>query len=89
MTTSQLIFSVYIYTLIAVYFVTLGKIFEKGGEEKWKGFVPGFNLFTWLKVLQQPWWWLFFFLPYFTSTSIGMITEGVAFLMIIGEIILA
>lgn len=83
MTTSQLIFSVYIYALIALYFVVLPKIFEKTGHEKWKGFVPGLNLFTWLKAIKQPWWWIFFFIPYFTTTSIGMVTEGVAFLMII------
>ncbi len=83
MTTSQIIFSIYIYAMIAVYFITLPKIFTKAGEESWKGYVPGYNLFVWLKILKQPWWWMFFFIPYFTMNSIGMLTEGVAFLMMI------
>jgi len=83
MTTAQIIFSIYIYSLIALYFIFLPKIFKKAGHESWKGYVPGLNLFEWLKVLKQPWWWIFFFIPYITISSIGMLTEGVAFLMII------
>ncbi len=83
MTTSQIIFSIYIYTMIAVYFIALPKIFAKAGEDPKKGYIPGYNLFIWLKILKQPWWWMFFFIPYFTMNSIGMLTEGVAFLMMI------
>lgn len=83
MTTAQLIFTIYAYALIALYFVTLPRIFSKAGEEGWKGYVPGYNLFTWLKVIKQPWWWVFFFIPYFSSTSIGFLMEGVVFLMAI------
>lgn len=83
MTTAQLIFTIYAYALIALYFVTLPRIFSKAGEESWKGYVPGYNLFTWLKVIKQPWWWIFFFIPYFNSESIGFLMEGVVFLMII------
>lgn len=48
--------------LIVVYFATWFKIFEKAGEESWKGFVPFLNIVVWLKLLKRPWWWLFLLL---------------------------
>ena len=48
--------------LIAVYFATWYKLFEKAGEEAWKGFVPFLNIVIWLKILKRPWWWLFLLL---------------------------
>ncbi|HRJ39314.1 MAG TPA: hypothetical protein PK798_11025, partial [Flavobacteriales bacterium] len=42
--------------LIAVYFASLYKIFEKAGRnKKWEGFVPGYNVFVWIKILNKPW----------------------------------
>ena len=89
MTTSQIIFSIYVYSLIAVYFGTLWKIFEKSGVEKWKGFVPGYNLFVWIRTLKNPWWWILFFLPDFLLTfefgsyGIGFLSEFVVCIMIV------
>ena len=49
---------IYLYLLLALYFTSLWKIFEKAGQEKWKGFVPGLNIYVWLKIMKKPWWWL-------------------------------
>lgn len=47
------------YLTILSYFVCLWKIFKKANHEpSWAGFVPVYNLFVWLKVIQKPWWWL-------------------------------
>jgi len=50
-----------LYLMIVIYFASLWKIFEKAGRQKWEGFVPGYNIWVWLKVLNKPWWWIFFF----------------------------
>ncbi len=50
-----------LYLMIVIYFASLWKIFEKAGREKWEGFVPGYNIWVWLKVINKPWWWIFFF----------------------------
>lgn len=50
-----------LYLMIAIYFASLWKIFEKAGRQKWEGFVPGYNIYVWLKIVNKPWWWLFFF----------------------------
>jgi len=50
-----------LYLMIAIYFGSMYKIFEKAGRQKWEGFVPGYNLYIWLKIVNKPWWWLFFF----------------------------
>ncbi len=47
-----------LFLLIIILFVCLGHLFERAGKEKWKGFVPGLNFFTWLQILKRPWWWL-------------------------------
>lgn len=51
-----------LYLLILIYFASLWKLFEKAGEETWKGFVPVLNLVITLKILKKPWWWIFLFL---------------------------
>lgn len=51
-----------LYILILIYFASLWKVFEKAGEDKWKGFVPVWNLLIVLKILKKPWWWVFLFL---------------------------
>ena len=50
-----------LYLMIVIYFASLWKIFEKAGRKKWEGFVPGYNIWVWLKILNKPWWWIFFF----------------------------
>ncbi|MFP5471328.1 MAG: signal peptidase I [Bacteroidia bacterium] len=62
----------FLYSIIAIDIAVFFKIFEKAGIEKWKAFVPGYNLFCWLKMMEKPWWWLFLF-----------IFPGVNFLMFI------
>ena len=47
--------------MIVVYFFSFGKIFEKNGRQKWEGYVPIYNIYVWLKIIQKPWWWIFFF----------------------------
>ena len=32
-----------------------------------EGFVPFYNLYIWLKIINKPWWWLFFFLIPFVN----------------------
>lgn len=33
-------------------------VFRKAGKQGWEAFVPGFNLWVWLKLAERPWWWL-------------------------------
>ena len=47
--------------------VGLYGVFQKAGRKGWFAFVPLYNIYVWVKVLERPWWWLLFFLipPYF------------------------
>ena len=72
MDTQQLIFSIYIYSMLAVQMATLWKLFEKAGIEKWKGLIPVYNLYLWLRLMKKPWWWMFLF-----------IFDGINFVMMI------
>jgi len=57
-----------LYLMIAIYFASLSKIFVKAGREnKWEGFIPGYNIWVWLKVIKKPWWWIFFFIIPFVN----------------------
>lgn len=58
-----------VFTLLVM--VGLFKLFEKAGEKGWKAFVPVYNLYVWLKIIQRPWWWI-----------ILALIPGVGFLMI-------
>ena len=58
--------------LIVEYSIFLPKIFEKAGEEKWRGYIPFYNLFYMIRIMKKPWWWIFF-----------LIVPGVNFLMLI------
>ena len=43
----------------------LMKIFEKAGYKGWMAWVPFYNGYIWLKVIEKPMWWLIFmFLPF-------------------------
>ena len=55
------------YLMIAIYFGSLWKIFEKAGRKSWEGFVPVYNILIWLKVIKKPWWWVFFFIIPFVN----------------------
>ncbi len=43
---------------IAILFGSLWKLFVRAGRKAWEGFVPGYNLFVWLKITGKPWYWL-------------------------------
>lgn len=85
MTTAQLIFSIYIYSMLAVYMASFWKLFQQRGRKAWEGLIPGYNIFVWLKVMQKPWWWIFFFMPYiaFDPFHFSFLLEGVVFLMLL------
>ena len=55
------------YLMIAIYFGSLWKIFEKAGRKSWEGFIPVYNILIWLKVIKKPWWWVFFFIIPFVN----------------------
>lgn len=61
-----------LFILIAEYFIFLPMIFEKAGVEKWKGYVPFYNFFVWIRMMQKPWYWMIF-----------LLIPGVNFLMLI------
>lgn len=51
-------YGIFCLTILS-YFVCLWKIFKKADHEpSWAGFIPVYNLFVWLKVIDKPWWWL-------------------------------
>lgn len=33
-------------------------IFRKAGKAGWEAFVPGYNIWVWLQLVERPWWWL-------------------------------
>jgi signal peptidase I len=72
MTTAQIIFSIYIYSLLAVYMVTFYKLFPKAGRKQWEGLVPVYNVYIWLKIMKKPWWWMLL-----------MLMDGVNFLVML------
>lgn len=47
------------FFLIFYILLSLGlyKIFEKAGEDAWKGLVPGLNFVVWAKLIGRPAWW--------------------------------
>ena len=51
---SILIFLIVSYVLLSI---SLYKVFEKAGEEGWKGLVPGLNFVVWCKIIGRPSWW--------------------------------
>lgn len=54
----MIIAHVIFYLTILAYFACLWKIFEKAGQPKWAGFVPGLHFWYLLKVINKPWWWI-------------------------------
>ena len=52
-----------IYILLSAgIFIGFWKIFEKAGRSAWEAFIPGYNIFIALKILERPWWWVFLFI---------------------------
>ncbi len=51
-----------IFTLVAIFAF---KIFKDAGYPAWVAFVPYYNLFVWLKIIDKPLWWLILlFVPF-------------------------
>ena len=46
-----------IILLIALH-IGLWRIFVKAGRQAWEAFVPGYNFWIWLKLVEKPWWWM-------------------------------
>lgn len=46
-------------------FIGLMKIFQKANQPRWAAFIPFYNAWIWLKVIEKPTWWLIFvFVPF-------------------------
>ena len=46
-------------------FIGLMKIFNKAGQPSWAAFVPFYNAYIWLKVIEKPiWWFIFILIPF-------------------------
>ena len=46
-----------ILLLLALH-VGLWKVFIKAGRQAWEAWVPGYNFWVWIKLIDKPWWWL-------------------------------
>ena len=44
--------------LLTAIFIALYKLFPKAGYTAWYAFIPFYNLYIWLKIIEKPWWWL-------------------------------
>ncbi len=57
----------FIFIIIALIasLVGLMKIFEKAGHAGWKAFIPFYNAYIWVEIIEKPKWWLLFaFMPF-------------------------
>lgn len=66
-----------IYVIILASVAGLYKIFEKAGEKGWKAFVPVYNYYTWVKILNKPWWWTLIFLIPGVGFMLIMVMAGI------------
>ena len=59
--------SLFIFIIISLIasLVGLMKIFEKAGYAGWKAFIPFYNAYIWVQIIEKPMWWLIFsFMPF-------------------------
>ncbi len=66
-----------IYTIICFIgtFVGLIGVFKKAGFKGWYAFIPFYNLYIWLKVLERPmWWFIFLAIPYLSIFMLMLMT---------------
>ncbi|MDR0602730.1 MAG: signal peptidase I [Bacteroidales bacterium] len=66
-----------VYTIICFVgtFIGLYGVFQKAGQKGWLAFIPFYNLYIWLKVIERSWKWLLFFLiPYFFPFMLMLMT---------------
>lgn len=58
-------FFIALFILSLPVFYGLMKIFEKAGQKGWTAWIPFYNAFVWLKVIEKPlWWFIFILLPF-------------------------
>ena len=56
---------IFIIIILIPSLVGLMKIFEKAGYSGWMAFIPFYNAYIWIKIIEKPMWWLIFaFLPF-------------------------
>lgn len=48
-------------------------VFEKAGVNGWKSFIPFYNLYIWLKIIEKPLWWYVFLLIPFINVFVFML----------------
>ena len=68
--------------LLTAIFVALYKLFPLAGYTAWFAFVPFYNLYIWLKIIEKPWWWLILLLfpgPNILLLAIMTVNMGTVF----------
>jgi len=56
---------IFIIIILIPSLIGLMKIFEKAGYSGWMAFIPLYNAYIWVKIIEKPMWWLIFaFLPF-------------------------
>lgn len=61
------IFLIILAILALISMVGLMKIFEKAGRANWEVWVPLYNAWVWIKIIEKPWWWFVFILMPFLN----------------------
>lgn len=60
----ETLFIFLIVTSIPV-FIGLMKIFSKAGQPSWAAFIPFYNAYIWLRIIEKPiWWFIFTLIPF-------------------------
>jgi signal peptidase I len=68
--------------LLTAIFVALYKLFPLAGYKGWYAFVPFYNVYIWLKIIEKPWWWLILLLfpgPNILMLAIMTVNMGTVF----------
>ena len=70
--------------LLLAIFVGLSKLFPLVDEKykSWYAFIPIYNLYIWLKIIEKPWWWIILLLfpgPNILMISIMVVNTGTVF----------
>lgn len=72
------------FLLLAAIFIGLSKLFPLVDPtyKSWYAFVPGYNVYIWLKIIEKPWWWLILLLfpgPNILLIMIMVVNTGTVF----------
>ncbi len=70
--------------LLLAIFVGLSQLFPLVDEKykSWYAFVPGYNVYIWLKIIEKPWWWIILLLfpgPNILLIMIMVVNTGTVF----------